>query len=53
VLLAKPFNVIVPVEPPQTVGFVLDIVPIIGAGLITIVVDELDCGQPGTVAVTV
>ena len=52
-LIATPFRVIDPVAPAQTEGLVEDRVVITGAGLMMMVVDELDGGQPGTVAVTV
>ena len=51
-LIATPFRVIDPVAPAQTEGLVEDRVVITGAGLMMMVVDELDGGQPGTVAVT-
>ena len=52
-LIATPFRVIDPVAPAQTEGLVEDRVVITGAGLMMMVVDELDGGQPGMVAVTV
>ena len=51
--MATPFSVIDPVALAQTEGLIGDRVVITGAGLMMMVVDELDGGQPGTVAVTV